>query len=392
MSAGDHDPRRSRIGPHRTDRRLLFADLHNHSLHSDGRGDPEWAFALMRDAGLDVAALTDHASIPADRHATIGLDDYPDAAALDVAAFVPRSIDDHAWKRTAELADAHDAPGRFTALRGFEWTEPWLGHVNVWFSQGFTPVHTPGRLHGLEGFLTDVEPQALYGYNHPGREPGRLHGFAVPGDRPGLPARMVTLEAFNRTLDFLFEGYGRGERSAIADCLDAGWRPGLIGSSDEHGRSYGLAGKGRAGLWAPEHSRTGVRACLEARHTYATREVGLRVDATLDGTVMGTALRTGPVARLTLDAGGPRHDGHLAEVQVLTSGHEGVAVDGGIRVLATAPARLGEVTEVDVPVPAGTRWILARLADPGRPPGGSAPGDHAARGWALAYTSPWFLE
>src|SRR5687768_8192894 len=40
---------------------LVHADLHNHTLFSDGDGDPAAAFASMRASGLDVAALTDHA-------------------------------------------------------------------------------------------------------------------------------------------------------------------------------------------------------------------------------------------------------------------------------------------------------------------------------------------
>ncbi|HEY6798368.1 MAG TPA: DUF3604 domain-containing protein [Kineosporiaceae bacterium] len=393
MSAPEDSARQSRIGPARqAGVRLLFADLHNHSLLSDGRGDPDDAFRQLRDAGLDVAALTDHASIPLDRLALLGPEDYPDARALATARFAPPSIDHHAWKRTAEIADAHDVPGEFTALRGFEWTEPWLGHVNVWFSDDFALVDTPGRLTGLHEFLADVEPQALFGYNHPGREPGRLAGFTLPTDRTEIVSRMVALEAFNRTIDFLFEGFDQGLRSPIADCLDAGWRPGLIGCSDEHGRSYGLVGKGRTGLWAAEHSRAGVRACLAARHTYATREVGLRLDACLDDVPMGSPLRTGTVARLTVDTGGSSYHGHPAELQVLASSDEGTGVDGGVRVVATAPTRVGEVTTVTVPVPDGTGWLLLRVAAPQRPLGGPHPAAHPARGWALAYASPWYLE
>src|SRR5450631_1470912 len=125
------------------DLRLLFADLHNHTLNSDGRGDPERAFDQLRRAGLDVAALTDHASIPHQDLRGLSLRDYPDAVALAIGRLAPRSLDAAAWKRTAELADDHDVPGEFTALRGFEWTEPWLGHVNVWFSDGYIPVTTP---------------------------------------------------------------------------------------------------------------------------------------------------------------------------------------------------------------------------------------------------------
>src|SRR5690606_585318 len=52
--------RRSRVSTGTT---LVHADLHNHTLLSDGDGNPEDAFVSMRAAGLDVAALTDHATL-----------------------------------------------------------------------------------------------------------------------------------------------------------------------------------------------------------------------------------------------------------------------------------------------------------------------------------------
>ncbi len=379
---------------------LVFGDLHNHSLHSDGRGDPEQAFEQMRAAGLDVAALTDHASIPHADLDALGLHHYPDPEAVEVGRSAPRSFDAAAWERTGELADKHDVPGEFTALRGFEWTEPWLGHVNVWFSDTYLPVTTPGALQGLEDWLNREEPEALYGYNHPGREPGRLAGFAVPDDPqdagPALARRMVAVEVFNRTLDFLFGGHDRGDRSPIVDCLDEGWRPGLIGCSDEHGRSYGLAGKGRTGLWVREHSRQGVREALLARRTFATREVGLRLDATLDGVRMGSAMPAGHAPdgghELAVDLAGSAYEGRPVELQVLSSG--GPDADGGreVAVLARIPARAGEVTRARLELPPELRWVLVRVADPRRPYGEAAPTGHPAACWALAYTSPWYLE
>jgi hypothetical protein len=370
--------------------RLLFADLHNHSLLSDGRGDPERAFDQLREAGLDVAALTDHASTPPDVARTLSLEHYPTGRALAIGRMIPNSIDDAAWKRAAEIADAHDVPGEFTALRGFEWTEPWLGHVNVWFSESFLPVTTPGRLDGLEEFLAEREPDALYGYNHPGREAGRLADFGVPVRHPQLAHRMVGLEAFNRIYDHLFEGFERGERSPIADCLDAGWRPALIGCSDEHGRSYGLIGKGRTGLWSPGHDRDGVRAALLSRRCYATREVGLQLDATLDGVPMGGALRTGRTAVLRVDLAGSKYHGHPVVLQLLTSSHDRKL--GGVELVQRRSVVVGEPVELTVDVPDDARWLVLRVADEHRPIGTPAPRDHPAANWALAYASPWFLR
>src|SRR5918912_897712 len=212
MSTSTDDWRRSRLEP--AGPFLVVGDLHNHTTLSDGSATPESAYRQMREAGLDVAALTDHASIARSRRDDLGLHQYPDADALAVARMMPRSFDDAGWRRTGELADAVDVPGVFTALRGFEWTEPWLGHVNVWFSDEYVDVRTPGSLSGLFAFLADQEQKALFGYNHPGREGGRHEAFTIPTNEKAadIPARMVALEAFNRTDDYLFGMGGAGGR------------------------------------------------------------------------------------------------------------------------------------------------------------------------------------
>ncbi len=385
--------RRSRLVDDGT--RLVHGDLHNHSLHSDGRGDPEKAFASMRAAGLDVAALTDHASIPRLGLGDLHLGQYPDEGALAIARSAPRSFDEAAWERTARLADEHDVPGEFTALRGFEWTEPWLGHVNVWFSGGYLPVTTPGTLRGLQDWLVEAEPDALFGYNHPGREPGRLEEFARPGhlgaSGPALERRMVAAEAFNRQWDFLFGGdavaAGVPGRSPLAAILDAGWRPGLIGCSDEHGTSYGLAGKGRTGLWVREHSRDGVREALAARRVFATREVGLRLDATLDGVRMGTPLdgSLGGRHELAVDLAGGAYDGEDVVLQVLVG--DG---DGGVVVACSVPGTGGDVTRGEVTLPDGCAWVVLRVADPHHHSDTPGPDGHPANAWGVAYASPWW--
>lgn len=378
MSPVDHPDRRSRLVPGTF---CAYGDLHNHSLLSDGSGDPARAFAQMRAAGLDVAALTDHASIPHDDLPELDTSAYPGPEAYAVARSAPRSLDEAAWARTAELADLADVPGEFTAIRGFEWTEPWLGHSNVWFSEHVRYVTTPGRVAGLHTWLADTEPSALFGYNHPGRERGRFENFTPV---PGLVPRMVSLEAFNREDDYLFEGWHAGAPSPLVACLAAGWRPGLVGVSDEHSPSYGLAGKGRTGLWVRELSRAGVREALEARRMFATREHGLILEATLAGIPMGGALPGGS-AELVVSLRGA-HDGRPVELQVLGHG------DGG------APAVLGLVrTEGEAVVRAAVElgespWAVLRVADPTRRNRRPGPEGHPGNLYALAYASPWYVD
>jgi hypothetical protein len=198
---------------------------------------------------------------------------------------------------------------------------------------------------------------------------------------------MVALEAFNRADDYLFELGGAG--SALAACLDAGWRPGLIGCSDEHGSSFGLAGRGRTGIWVHDHSREGVREALGARRTFATREVGLRLDATLDGIRMGGALAGGR-PELAVDLAGSGYEGRAVELQVLVAAAAVGGTSPEVAVIDRIPAAVGEVTHRRIEVPDDAGWVLVRVADPARGYGRSAPAGHAASTWAVAYTSPWF--
>lgn len=384
---------------------LLHADLHNHTLLSDGAGSPEDAYASMRDAGLDVAALTDHASVPATLHIPDpGPEGFePDAIARYLSA--PHSIDQRGWERTGALADQWDEPGRFTAIRGFEWTEPWLGHINVWFSREWVGIEALGSTSELFEWLLaratadDAGLVPLAGLNHPGREPGRFDQFRHDAR---LRDRVVSMEMFNRGDDYLFEGWRDGRPSPLLQALDQGWRPGLIGVTDEHGRTWGTAeGRGRAGLWAREHSRAGVAEALRARRSYATRLSGLRLDATLDGVRMGQPLGAegrpvgdGRQMRLEVDLDrGPAWAGRELELQLLRPGTD----DRVPEVRVQVPVRCGEPAGYDVDLgPAAPEgrpdWVVLRVADPGgsnRTPG---PRGHAANALAVAYASPWWFE
>ena len=384
MSAADDPERRSRL---LAGSFCVFGDLHNHSLFSDGSGDPERAFAQIRTAGLDVAALTDHASIPSADIDALDPADYPHPEALRLARSAPRSLDAAAWERTRLLADRADEPGEFTAIRGFEWTEPWVGHANVWFSDAVLHVDTPGRISGLHRFLLEDEPGAVFGYNHPGREAGRFGDFALA---PDLVPRLVSLEMFNRHDDYLFEGVDQGRPSPLVACLAAGWRPGLVGVSDEHSSSYGLVGKGRTGLWVHELSRAGVREALLARRTYATREAGLLLAATLDGVPAGGEVAASDAGReLAVDVRGLA-PGAAAELQVLGPGGEGLpALVTVVPVLADASG--AAVLTAAVP-PGSSPWLVARLADPARRNRTSGPAGHPGNSYALACASPWYVS
>jgi hypothetical protein len=371
----------------------VHADLHNHTLLSDGDGDPALAFDSMRSAGLDVAALTDHATYSDNELGDVLTDALP-ADYHQAAGLTPNG-----WARTREYADAANLDGAFTAIRGFEWSEPLLGHVNVWFTENYVDVLQAGLMTPLlewlrrePGLVLDGGADGIAGFNHPGREPGRFEEFRFV---PAVRDQMVSLELFNRRDDYLFEGWADGKSSPLCACLNAGWRTGTTGVTDEHGIDWGHPeGKGRTGLWVADHTRAGVKAAMQARRFFATRTSGLRVDATAavagrPAVPMGSAL---PVSRadvtFTLDLA--RDDtwlGRRLALQVLRPGSDAPAVP------LVHEFVVGDLVSVTVPLDlAEGDWVLLRIADPSQANQTPGPAGHPANDLAIAYTSPWWLE
>ncbi|GAA0513070.1 hypothetical protein Ade02nite_89030 [Paractinoplanes deccanensis] len=349
--------RRSRIS-HRT--RLVHADLHNHTLMSDGFGDPEAAFDSMRWAGLDVAALTDHSTL-----------------------FGIGGLNDKEWARTGELADKANEPGVYTALRGFEWSDSAMGHINVWYTDDYIEPSVTGSVHKLYDWIAGRA--GVSGFNHPGRQVLRFDEFAY---HESMRHHMVGLEMFNNRDDFLFDGWPL-QSSPLNACLNAGWRTGITGVTDEHGGDWGMdEGKGRTGIWVEENTRDGVLAAMRRRRFFATRVSGLRLDARADGVRMGRRL---PIAKgdvkfeLDLDRG-THWEGRELLVQVLRPGSRAPEV------VDVIDAEVGRVTTFTVPLDAEDGdWVLLRVSDPGQENDSPGPAGHPCNDWGVAYSSPWWL-
>ena len=367
---------------------LAHADLHNHSRLSDGAGDPRLAYGSMRAAGLDVAALTDHS-----RWASLFLD-------LRKAPGWT-GIDGRAWRQTIALAEAANADGEFVALHGFEWSHAAFGHMNVWDSERFTdPLRTVPTMGRFWRWLERNGSDGLVGFNHPGT--GRLR-FANFRYRPALAQRLVSLELFNKLEDYLLKDTNRGGQSPLNQCLNAGWRVGLLGVTDEHGPDWGQPeGKGRAGLWVRELTRAGVLEALAARLFFASRVKGLRLDAALTSLAgggsgerarMGTALvHPGGPARLEVDLDrGEAWRGRRLLLQVLRPGDRLPTLAATLEVELAGPDGPVAALELDLD-PADGNWVVVRVTDPAEPADRRATGDWARQGRAIAYTSPFWLE
>jgi hypothetical protein len=368
---------------------LVHADLHNHTQLSDGAGDPQLAFASMREAGLDVAAITDHS-----RWASVflGLADAPGWTGIDGRAF----------RQTISLAEAANVDGEFVALHGFEWSHAAFGHMNVWGSERFTdPLRTVPTMGRFWRWLERRGRDGLVGFNHPGTGRLRFDGF---GYRPALAGRLVSLELFNKRDDYLLKDTERGKQSPLNQCLNVGWRVGLLGVTDEHGADWGHPdGKGRAGLYVRELTRAGVLEALAARRFFASRVKGLRVDAALTSLAaaqgsrgrarMGTTVtHAGGPARIEVDLDrGEAWWGRRLNVQVLRPGERLPTLAAALDVGLPGPDEPVTSLELDLD-PADGDWVVLRVTDPGEPADPRAVGEWARLGRALAYTSPFWLD
>ncbi|MEY2475427.1 MAG: hypothetical protein QOG87_742, partial [Actinomycetota bacterium] len=400
---------------------VAHSDLHNHTLLSDGATTPQQAFDLMRSVQLDAAALTDHA--------VLGKIVGHACGSGDCTKFV--GINEASWEEMAKVADANLADGSFVAMRGFEWTTGTIGHVNVWFSELWTDsmvnlAQSPKGIKELLAILPSPGPElsaqvapvldelpesatmslfyewlksepdrpvlgggsdALAGFNHP-NEYGNFEAFRVV---PELVERMVSCEVLNMDRDFLFWGMDKGESSPINACLNAGWRVGMLGVSDEHFDKWG-PNRARGGLWVRELTRAGVREAMEQRRMFATFEPGLRLDAAANGVQMGQPVphTSGPVRfQLDLDRG-PSWHGRTLRLQVLRPGETKPVIAHEQDVRLPTPSE--PVIEVTVPVDIddGT-WALLRVTDPAQPADPWAPAAFKGAGRAIAYASPFFF-
>lgn len=344
--------------------RPRVGDLHSHTAYSDGAPDtrPADAYAACRDAGLDFKGVSDHSEwLPTPIHG--------DEACLDPTSerlpqdCIASPLDDpdayRKWAATREQADAASTAS-FLALPGFEWSSPYQGHVVVHGTKNYaTAVETGGvTMHGFwEWFTRDPAlgggADGLAFFAHPGREPKTFEDFQYV---PEAADRVVGCEAFNRDDDYFEAG--------LARALDAGWRVGAVGSTDNHAAELYRPDRPKTVLVAPADepwTRGTLRRTLAARRFYATYTESLRLrvragDREMGGTVTAP---TGTSVEVRVDAFDPADDAAVEELVLYTNGATEVArttLDGAAR---------GASLRYETPAPDdGTRWYVAKVVGP----------------------------
>lgn len=265
-------------------------DLHAHTAYSDGEDTPEAAFQQAHASGwLDFFAVTEHSEwlVFPFRADTDCLS--PGALACYETPLPHRTE----WDEIGHQAQRFTDEG-FLAIRGFEWSSPVEGHVNVYETTLWTDtVQTaPAPMTGLYGWL---EAQALdedrfATFNHPGREPLTFDGFTYV---PSADPLFVSLEAFNRDDDY---------SDTYLDALDQGWHVGAHGVTDGHSQPARLdRGAGHTVALMDAPTKDALRRALVQHHTVATRGSDQDARFFVDGQLMGDTV-TDPGDAVTVEA------------------------------------------------------------------------------------------
>jgi hypothetical protein len=416
---------------------LVHTDLHNHSIMGgDADGEPHDALRQLRKAGLDVACMTEHA-VAGKGWAQDVCGHWQNGGCRFITG-----IDGPDWEKMAKFADDAYDPGRFVAFRGFEYSTPTVGHINVWFGSDFTdPLHegalaTPAELAQIWRVFPALEPfteafeiapdtasiipfyewlcsapgsapfggggDAIASFNHPGYF-GNFEHFIYHGH---AAKRIFLIEAFNAitftqdqsdghdATDYFWYGRDKKLPQPFNACFNAGWQVGFTGVSDEHSGTFGQTGKGRGGLYVHHLTRQGVRNAIMTKRSFGTREAGLRLDATANHVPMGSHVhhphRHKPL-KIRLDiARGPKWEGRKLYVQVIGPGKHDPTLLDVFPIHVPRPDQ--PVISFDVK-PRGD-WLFLRITDPKRKcdPLGVKPFEDSTYGGAVAYASPWFFR
>ncbi len=254
-----------------------FGFLHAHSHLSDGEGTAEEAYTFARDqGGLDFFGLTDHG----------------------INLFV-RWPWNNKWRKLKTAAEAAHNSGTYVTLSGFEWSNPFLGHVSVLNSDDFTHILSRPRMFGFYRWLAK-RPGAVARFNHPGRA-----GLTVLGTElvrefhhldifPDAIAQMVGIELWNRDRGFdeyFYAGSWNENPTSFLDFgIQKGWRLGALGGQDNHHREWGTMSDFRTAALATELTREAILDAYANRRIYATEDKDLVLDVRASGHPMGSIL------------------------------------------------------------------------------------------------------
>jgi hypothetical protein len=270
---------------------VFFGLMHGHTGFSDGTGEPDQAFEMAKDAGLDFFALTEH--------------NHNEAAGDDGIFLTPQL-----YAQLIKTARAHSQADEFLAIWGQEVSTISAGnHAQIFFADQICDMEKGDFKYLYEDFLPKHPEIPFIQFNHPdvrkdqraSTSPKERNNDYGIDDYDGDFAQLLAAAGPHVALIELIVGPAKGDsvdklhqdgrhEHDYRFYLNQGFRLSPSVGQDNHLENWGLSTHARMGVWAEELTAGAFVDAIRARRTYATEDENARVMFTANGSVMGSAI------------------------------------------------------------------------------------------------------
>ncbi|MBN1808049.1 MAG: hypothetical protein JW909_03210 [Planctomycetes bacterium] len=232
---------------------------------------------------LGLAVTNDRSGSPAEVSSALGLE-----------SIGQRPLFLRQWDKVNEITRAHNDPGAFVTLPGYEWHGNRIrwGDHNVFFPEEGHPLLDTNELPDLFRQLSPVGGLAFPHHTaYRVGERGKDWSFHDPDVSP--LAEIFSSHGCSESIDSPFamsHNSNMGPRTSggtIVDGLLKGHKFGFIASSDAHYGYAGPWGRGLMALYARELTRDGILEAIRSRRAYGVTGDRIELEFTADGAFMG---------------------------------------------------------------------------------------------------------
>lgn len=229
---------------------LYYGNLHSHTSYSDGQSVPRHAYAYARDtARIDILAITDHGEL-------LTLNEWADI------------------KRQADFASI---PNQFLGLAGFEWTNPILGHLNIFNTDDYTHTLINPTMALIYAWMAN-RTNAIGQFNHPAIENYNSFAYSRIGD---LSMTFFEMQNINHA-------------QCYRVALDSGWQVGIVATQDNHSANWGM-GNRLTGIWADSLTKSSIISAFLNMRTFGTLDRNFQLWFKANGSWMGSIIPNGEI-------------------------------------------------------------------------------------------------
>jgi hypothetical protein len=235
---------------------FYYGNLHSHTQYSDGQGTPDQALVWAK-TQFDFYAITDHAE----------------------------QLTSTEWITIGNAVNAHTIDGNFIAIRGFEWTHPSFGHINVLNTSSYTGIID---MYDPEDFYAWIDQNnGLAHFNHPGREVGKFSNFEY---KQNLFDNFYGIETGNKNKNNASNVYAQFYEPA----LNQGWHLAPIQSQDNH---YLKANNARTVIITQSLTRANIIDAIRKRRLYSSDDTNIKLIFKYNNSWMGSTIHVsgGPI-------------------------------------------------------------------------------------------------